>query len=367
MKRLAGILLGCALAGLLLAGPARAVTLFGLLDTGELYASADGGVTWSIRATLPVRDAVALVAGESSTELLLASAGGSIYASGDAGASWAAVAAVPASDVVALGGAPGICLLLTGSGSVYRSTDAGVTWVGVGAITASDLTSVARLNGAWYALARTGGVYRSQDEGATWTAVGAITTSEAVELATYVGRLYAISASGDAYESQDAGVSFAAVGTLSHVGTSALAASEGELVAGLETGETAVSSGATSWTWRGTINQLRLRALATDIPTTTGVGPPGEVALALRTPYPNPATSAVRLALDLARESVVTLSVHDIAGREVARPIAGELLPAGTVTRLWRPEGLRPGVYVVRATADGTALTRRLVWLGGRY
>jgi len=360
MKKLVGVLLGCALA----AGPAQAVTLFGLLDTGELYASADAGATWTLHSTLPVRDAVALIAGESSAELLLASESGSIYASSDAGLTWTGVSTVSASDVVALGGASGVNLLLTASGSTYQSTDAGVTWPGVGTITASDIAGVTHLGDAWYALARTGGVYCSSDAGVTWTAAGAITTSEAVELAAYSGKLYAISASGDLYESDDHGRSFSAVSTLSHVGASALVSGDGELVAALETGEIATSGSATSWVWRGTINQLRLRALATDIPPTS-VEPPGGMALALRGPYPNPARETVWLRLDLARQSTVTLRVYDIAGREVARPIARQLFPEGTLTRLWRPTGLRPGVYTVRATVDGAAVASRLVWLGG--
>jgi hypothetical protein len=98
----------------------------------------------------------------------------------------------------------------------------------------------------------------------------------------------------------------------------------------------------------------------------TGVGLPGASALQLRAPWPNPASGAVRLGLELASESVVTVSLFDVAGREVARPIAGEKFAAGRVTREWRPVGLAPGVYTVRAAIGGTRLTRRLVWLGGR-
>ena len=117
----------CAAVLVCLPGAAHALTLFGLLDTGELYASADGGVNWAIRSTLPVRDAVALVAGATSSELLMASERGSFYRSTDAGNNWTAVGAIPASDVSALVGFQGRYLLLTASGSVYSSTDAGAT------------------------------------------------------------------------------------------------------------------------------------------------------------------------------------------------------------------------------------------------
>ena len=54
----------------------HATTLFGLLDTGELYKSTDQGLNWTAVSTLPVRDAVALGAGVNSAELYLASRSG---------------------------------------------------------------------------------------------------------------------------------------------------------------------------------------------------------------------------------------------------------------------------------------------------
>jgi hypothetical protein len=62
----------------------------------------------------------------------------------------------------------------------------------------------------------------------------------------------------------------------------------------------------------------------------------------------------------------VSVAVFDLAGREVARPIAAERFAAGSVAREWRPQGLAPGVYTVRARVGDVKLTQRLVWLGGR-
>ena len=96
--------------------PAHAATLFGLVNTGEIYASANGGATWTGRAVLPVRDAIALVAGVTSNDLLLATESGSVYRSTDAGTSWIAVGAVPANDVTALVASNGRSLLVARSG-----------------------------------------------------------------------------------------------------------------------------------------------------------------------------------------------------------------------------------------------------------
>jgi hypothetical protein len=61
----------------------------------------------------------------------------------------------------------------------------------------------------------------------------------------------------------------------------------------------------------------------------------------------------------------VRISVYDLAGHEVARPIADEWL-VGRVSRAWRPVGLPSGVYYVRANLGDRSQIRKMVWLGDR-
>jgi photosystem II stability/assembly factor-like uncharacterized protein len=77
------------LAGLISVQPitAHATTLFGLVDTGELFASIDEGESWQIRATLAVHDAVALAAGATPSDLYLVTTSGVFYSSNAAGES----------------------------------------------------------------------------------------------------------------------------------------------------------------------------------------------------------------------------------------------------------------------------------------
>ena len=78
---------------------------------------------------------------------------------------------------------------------------------------------------------------------------------------------------------------------------------------------------------------------------------------------PNPAWSDVNLVLDLDHEVSVRVSVYDVQGREVARPVVNERL-SGHVTRTWRPQTLPSGIYYVSTKLGGKEQVRKLVWLG---
>jgi hypothetical protein len=73
----------------------------------------------------------------------------------------------------------------------------------------------------------------------------------------------------------------------------------------------------------------------------------------------------VNLVLVLDHAVPVRVTVYDIAGHEVARPVADEWL-VGRVTRTWQPRGLPSGVYYVRAGLGDHEQVRKLVWLGPR-
>ena len=178
------------------------------------------------------------------------------------------------------------------------------------------------------------------------------------------GSLWALTGAGDLAKSADSGVNWAFVSTLSQVGMTALIKGQNELLASTAAGEVAATPAGNSWTWRGVINQLTVRALATDIPVVTGVGPGPAPPLAFSTPWPNPASSSFSFALDLEADAIVKVEMYDMAGRLVARPIKGELFSAGRTVRSWRPEGLEPGVYHLRARVGDRERVRRVVWIG---
>lgn len=89
------------------------------------------------------------------------------------------------------------------------------------------------------------------------------------------------------------------------------------------------------------------------------------VAFALRPAGPNPARGPVTFVLELPRAGAVTVEVFQPDGRRVAT-IASGGMPAGSRTLAWDGRGrdgrgLPPGIYLCRASWEGTTRTRRVV------
>jgi hypothetical protein len=87
--------------------------------------------------------------------------------------------------------------------------------------------------------------------------------------------------------------------------------------------------------------------------------------LALSAPWPNPARNGVRMHLELSRDSNAEVVVYDVIGRRVSTLHEGRL-GAGRHAIAWdaRDANGRParaGVYFVRAVAEGSTRTQRVV------
>jgi hypothetical protein len=109
----------------------------------------------------------------------------------------------------------------------------------------------------------------------------------------------------------------------------------------------------------------RVYVYANAFATTAVPSPPVASRLAFLGPKPNPASGSVHLVFELDHAVAVRVSVYDLAGQEVARPVADERL-VGSVTRTWRPQRLASGVYYVSARLGDREQVRKLVWLGNR-
>ncbi|MBL0176187.1 MAG: T9SS type A sorting domain-containing protein [Ignavibacteria bacterium] len=78
--------------------------------------------------------------------------------------------------------------------------------------------------------------------------------------------------------------------------------------------------------------------------------------------FPSPATTDATIRFSLPTEQTVTITVHDMLGREVSRVADGERFAPGVHSRSLRLEGLPRGAYGVRLRAsDAAAATTLLV------
>jgi hypothetical protein len=96
---------------------------------------------------------------------------------------------------------------------------------------------------------------------------------------------------------------------------------------------------------------------------TADVGDPvARGSLELYPAQPNPATDRATLRFRLAAETRVRLTLHDLAGREVARLVDG-LRPAGVHVETVNRGRLTSGVYYCQLQGNGQSQVRKLVLL----
>lgn len=96
----------------------------------------------------------------------------------------------------------------------------------------------------------------------------------------------------------------------------------------------------------------------------TGVASPGARATAFRLgeAWPNPFNPMCRVELYLARAGLAQVRLYNVLGQEVRRVADGPLAAGSHIVSV-DGSGLAGGVYLLRATVDGEAQTRRLLLL----
>lgn len=354
---------------LLIAAPAGAHSLFALVDTGELYVSADQGASWSVRSALPVSDAVGLVAGTTSARLFLASETGLVYRSMDAGVNWTATGSVTSDDVVDVTmRSDGTLLVLTASGTLWASSDEGSTFSALGALTGSNFKSLAvRHNGSLLALTRTGEIEESTDLGGSWTVKGSIPVSDAVAIRTLQSVSYVLTGTGLVFQSLDGGATWITTGSISQVHMRAMTQAVDHLAAITMEGEVASSADGSDWTWVGAVNQLSVTALANDTPYVVGLPDeplPARFPVFLAPPSPNPlrAGSALAIHFELKEADRVRVRLIDIRGREVSS-LEPASFDSGEHVLAWPARSLAPGLYVLELVTSAARRSAKVTVL----
>jgi Secretion system C-terminal sorting domain len=79
--------------------------------------------------------------------------------------------------------------------------------------------------------------------------------------------------------------------------------------------------------------------------------------------YPNPFNSSTTIPFDLARPSLMDLTVFDLLGREVTVLGSGDSYSPGTNRVVWDASGMSAGTYFLRATTEDEQQMQRMVFL----
>ncbi len=104
----------------------------------------------------------------------------------------------------------------------------------------------------------------------------------------------------------------------------------------------------------------RVNSVVSGLDSKTGSTLPSRILLYQN--YPNPFNQSTVIAFSLPVQSVVSLRIFDVAGREVAM-LADQRLSAGHHSRTWDTAGLTSGVYFIRLQAGSFSVTRKLLLL----
>ena len=76
--------------------------------------------------------------------------------------------------------------------------------------------------------------------------------------------------------------------------------------------------------------------------------------------YPDPAISIVTVAFYLAEKSIITLSIHDICGRNIFQEQLNDQ-PSGPQKMQFDTSSLKEGIYMVTVTTDKMVSTRKFI------
>jgi photosystem II stability/assembly factor-like uncharacterized protein len=175
---------------------------------GQIYTSTDSGVSWTARESN--RNWYSIASSADGSKLAAVVFGGQIYTSTDSGMSWTARESIRSWKSIT-SSADGNKLAAVNNGQIYTSTDSGVTWTarasgrGWNSITSS-------ANGSKLAAVvwPGGQIYTSTDSGVSWTARESNRDWISITSSADGSKLAAVKGPGQIYTSTDSGVSWTA-------------------------------------------------------------------------------------------------------------------------------------------------------------
>jgi photosystem II stability/assembly factor-like uncharacterized protein len=344
----------------------------------QIMYSSNGGMSWSIQSTVNSIATFNSISMVNTTTGYVAGTSGRVRKTTNGGASWDSV---PTPITVTLNKVEFIDMnigwVFGASGNIWKTTNGGAQWTQQTATgvtgTISDADMIDAANG--WLVGASGAISRTTDGGTTWTpqqaSLGTSTINGIKMLNATTG--YLVSTSGRVRRTTNGGTSWDSVVTpvTSTLNQVDLADVNNVMVTGTTGTMLRSSNGGTSWilenTGGSTMNGIRMVHRDTAfsvglqaavfkyaVTGTAGVTYTPEIPMRyeLSQNFPNPFNPSTTVRFTLPKAGTVSLRVHDITGRQIARPINDMPLNAGTFTYRFDAFNLASGVYFYSLSVD---------------
>ena len=349
------------------------------------FVSTDQGSSWFIPdSTIVAVNSVAI--GDSGS--FAGTGGGGVYRSTDRGLHWTHADSGLTNTNVDVVVAKGTTLFAgTSGGGVFRSTDNGTSWSDANTgLTYPIITSMTLSGTSTFAGTYAGGVFVSSNNGAGWMPANfgltqlTINDLAASGTAVFAGTgsgVFRTTTNGSEWTQTNAGLTDTTVTTFSVRGTNIFVGTQSGVFRSSNTGGswTDVSSGLPpnysvlslafdstyfyAGLYYGGVWRRNVSEMITSVRLSPEVVPGG---FSVTQNYPNPFNSTTTIHFSLPHTGIVTLSVFNMLGEEIAT-IVSKNLPVGNHQAEWNASRFPSGVYLYRLHAGAFTETKKLILL----
>ncbi len=315
------------------------------IDMSGVIKSTDGGESWT-RLTLSVAPYfISTMAVKGVNTVFAGSSIGDIYKSSDGGKTWKLLFADPRRDFIS-----GLTIAENGnvycgtSSSILRSADDGVSWQDINTGTIPfQATAIMYRSKTLFIGTLNNGILTSTDEGVRWKSPSNVLSKEYIRSMTSDrnGTLYATTLRA-MYTSTDLGETWNSIsdGLHLYVLNRVFVSSKGYIYLGSQQ----------DGLYRSVSPVFQINPSLI------------ETSYRLYPNYPNPFNPSTTIVFNLPTTSLVTLTIYDMLGQEVAT-LVNEELAAGQYSRMWNASAMPSGVYFYRLQAGTYTESKRLLLL----
>jgi hypothetical protein len=310
-------------------------------STDGIFRTTDGGSSWGEIGGLDGEYVLGLAL---SGPTMLAGTGDGVYVSSDTGLTWKFASEINApfghpipTSLVAIDG--GLALAAMGAYGVYVSTDGGRNW----SVTdfPDDYANAVGVKGKNLYVC-SAGVKVSADSGATWHTL-ANSPGDINEFTVDDSELFAATYDSGVFISSIMGAEWTNVSDgLADLDITSLCVNNGYLFAVDDS----------SRVWRRPLSEMvvGVKAQKSNLPST----------FSLSQNFPNPFNPSTVISYQVPTNSIVTLKVYDILGREIETLVNGRET-AGTHSVTFDGARLPSGVYFCKLTAPGVSMVKKML------